>query len=128
MKFPARLCRGMVLAAIMWLCIVPFHICYAQTPTTQPHKVDLPGTLEAFEQTDLCAKVSGYLSEVRVDIGDHVKTGDLLANIDVPELQNDLTEAISLHAAREKSLEAALEQCATVRAGAAHAALPSTPR
>jgi len=87
------------------LCIP--RICHAQSPTTQPHKVEVPGTLEAFEQTDLCTKVSGYLSDVRVDIGDHVKAGDLLATIDVPELQNDLAEAIALHAARQRSLEAA---------------------
>src|SRR5882724_8743435 len=40
-------------------------------------------TLEAFEEADLFAKVSGYLSDVRVDIGDHVKAGQVLAVIDV---------------------------------------------
>ena len=43
-------------------------------------------TLEAFEEADLFAKVSGYLSDVRVDIGDHVKAGQVLAVIDVPEM------------------------------------------
>src|SRR4051794_28404209 len=38
-------------------------------------------TLEAFEEADLFAKVSGYLSDVRVDIGDHVKAGQVLAVI-----------------------------------------------
>lgn len=102
-----RVGRSILVTGILLFCFAPLRTSNAQIPTTQPHKVDLPGTLEAFEQTDLCAKVAGYLSEVRVDIGDHVKAGDLLANIDVPELQNDLTEAISLHAARQKSLEAA---------------------
>jgi hypothetical protein len=36
-------------------------------------------TPEAFEEIDLFAKVSGYLSEVRVDIGNHVKSGQILA-------------------------------------------------
>src|SRR5258708_3395425 len=41
-------------------------------------------SLEAFEEADLFAKVSGYLSGVRVDIGDHVKAAPVLAVIDVP--------------------------------------------
>src|SRR2546430_16316885 len=40
-------------------------------------------TLEAFEEADLFAKVSGYLSDVRVDIGDHVKAGQMVAVVDV---------------------------------------------
>src|SRR6266446_4582491 len=47
-------------------------------------------TLEAFEEADLFAKVSGYLSDVRVDIGDHVKAGQVLAVIDVPEMKQEL--------------------------------------
>ena len=56
-----------------------------------PHRATLVqrlktnATLEAFEETDLFAKVSGYLSDVRVDIGDHVKAGQVLAVISVPE-------------------------------------------
>jgi multidrug efflux pump subunit AcrA (membrane-fusion protein) len=45
-------------------------------------------TLEAFEEADLFAKVSGYLKDVRVDIGDHVKQGQVLATVDVPEMRN----------------------------------------
>src|SRR5882672_8700518 len=50
-------------------------------------------TLEAFEETDLFANVSGYLSDVRVDIGDHVKAGQVLAVIAVPEMKDELAEA-----------------------------------
>src|SRR3989304_650035 len=46
--------------------------------------LDVPATMEAYEQADLYAKTSGYISEVRVDIGDRVKAGDVLAVIDVP--------------------------------------------
>ena len=51
---------------------------------TVAQRLQTNATLEAFEETDLFAKVSGYLSEVRVDIGDHVKAGQVLAVIDVP--------------------------------------------
>jgi len=55
-------------------------------------RLETNATLEAFEDTDLFAKVSGYLSDVRVDIGDHVKAGQVLAVIDIPELEHQLAE------------------------------------
>ena len=54
---------------------------------TVAQRLQTNATLEAFEETDLFAKVSGYLSDVRVDIGDHVKAGQVLAVIDVPEMK-----------------------------------------
>ena len=61
--------------------------------------LDVPATMEAYEQADLYAKASGYISEVRVDIGDRVKAGDVLAVIDVPEMVKELAETQALHAA-----------------------------
>jgi multidrug efflux pump subunit AcrA (membrane-fusion protein) len=67
-------------------------------------------TLEAFEEAELFAKVSGYLSDVRVDIGDHVKSGQLLAIVDVPEMDQELAEAIAQLESQRRSLEAAQRQ------------------
>src|SRR5580693_3697447 len=39
------------------------------------------------------AKVSGYVSMIRVDIGDRVKQGELLATLEVPELQDSINKA-----------------------------------
>ena len=64
-------------------------------------------TLEAFEETDLFAKVSGYLSDVRVDIGDHVKAGQVLAVIDIPEMEQELAEAKAQLESKQSSLESA---------------------
>ncbi len=61
--------------------------------------LSVPATMEAYEQADLYAKASGYVSEVRVDIGERVKAGDVLAVIDVPEVEKELAEAQALHAA-----------------------------
>ena len=62
--------------------------------------VSLPGTTLAFEQADIYARASGYVLKRNVDIGDHVKTGQLLAEITAPEvdyqvaqLQNSLQQA-----------------------------------
>src|SRR5467141_2249044 len=67
-------------------------------------------TLEAFEETDLFAKVSGYLSDVRVDIGDHVKAGQVLAVIDVPEMEQELAEDKAQLESKQSSLESARRQ------------------
>ena len=62
--------------------------------------VSLPGTTLAFEQADIYARASGYVLKRNVDIGDHVKAGQLLAEITAPEvdyqvaqLQNSLQQA-----------------------------------
>src|SRR4029077_3966597 len=54
--------------------------------------VEQPGRVEAFEQTPLFAKISGYVKEVRVEIGSRVRKGDVLAELDVPEMVEDLTQ------------------------------------
>jgi multidrug resistance efflux pump len=47
------------------------------------------------------AKVSGYVSMIKVDIGDRVKQGDLLATLEIPELQDNINKAkASLSATR----------------------------
>src|SRR6202165_5445606 len=77
---------------------------------TVAQRLQTNATLAAFEEADLFAKVSGYLSEVRVDIGDHVKAGQILAVIDVPEMEKELAEAEAQLDARQKSLETARRQ------------------
>ena len=67
--------------------------------TVQPTKGGLarvasePGSAHSFESAELYAKVSGYLEKLYVDIGSRVKQGDLLAEIDVPELTKDVESA-----------------------------------
>jgi RND family efflux transporter MFP subunit len=70
-------------------------------------RLDVPATMEAYEQADLYAKASGYISEMRVDIGDAVKAGDVLAVLDVPEMLKELAEAESLHAAAVAGVQTA---------------------
>jgi HlyD family secretion protein len=54
-----------------------------------------PGSAHSFESAELYAKISGFLKELHVDIGSRVKRGDLLAEIDVPELAEDLESAVA---------------------------------
>ena len=46
----------------------------------------LPGNVQAWHEATLYARTSGYIKRWLVDIGSHVKAGDLLAQIETPEL------------------------------------------
>jgi RND family efflux transporter MFP subunit len=56
-------------------------------------KLLLQGEARAFSSVTLYAKVSGYLREVKVDKGDHVKAGQVLATIEAPELDKQIASA-----------------------------------
>jgi RND family efflux transporter MFP subunit len=55
--------------------------------------LDLPGRLEAYIQAPIYARVPGYLKSWKHDIGASVKAGDLLAEIDTPDLDQQLMQA-----------------------------------
>jgi RND family efflux transporter MFP subunit len=54
--------------------------------------VRLPGSMRANQQATLYSKVAGYLKTITVDKGDRVQAGQALGEIEVPELQADLTK------------------------------------
>lgn len=55
--------------------------------------IDLPGDVVGFYEAALHAKVTGYLESISVDKGDYVKKGQVLAEIQVPELHSNLARA-----------------------------------
>ena len=55
--------------------------------------LDLPGRLEAYIRAPIYARVPGYLKSWKHDIGSKVKAGDVLAEIDAPDLDQQLTQA-----------------------------------
>lgn len=64
------------------------------------NELTVPAEFHPYLQVDLHAKVSGYVEQINVDIGDRVKAGQLLAKLEVPELKNELDRAT---AAEEKA-------------------------
>jgi len=54
--------------------------------------ISLPGEVRPLYEVTLFAKVDGYLDKLTVDKGDSVKAGDLIADIDVPELRANLVK------------------------------------
>jgi RND family efflux transporter MFP subunit len=55
--------------------------------------VELPGTIQALHESAVYARVGGYVKTWTADIGNVVKTGDILAEIDAPELAQQVTQA-----------------------------------
>lgn len=77
------------------LCLVSAGTVSAATPavkTTSPREAELrkttsqPASVRAYYEAELHAKVAGYASEPKVDIGDTVKAGDVLLVVQVPEM------------------------------------------
>ncbi|HVO05208.1 MAG TPA: efflux RND transporter periplasmic adaptor subunit [Burkholderiaceae bacterium] len=74
--------------------------------TTQPQRsgggdrLSLPGTLQGNVQAPIAARASGYLKRWTKDIGSRVERGELLAEIETPEIDQQLSQAI---AAREQA-------------------------
>ncbi len=65
----------------------------APTSVTNNAVLDLPGRLEAYIQAPIYARVPGYLKSWKHDIGDKVKAGGVLAEIDTPDLDQQLMQA-----------------------------------
>jgi RND family efflux transporter MFP subunit len=55
--------------------------------------IDLPGRLEAYNRAPIFARVSGYLKNWKADIGARVKAGDVIAEIEAPDLDQQLLQA-----------------------------------
>ena len=80
---------------------------YATVTHAEPAKTDqtisLPGTLLGQIEAPISSRASGYLVRWTKDIGSSVKKGELLAEIDSPEIQQQLAQAV---AARQQSVSA----------------------
>jgi RND family efflux transporter MFP subunit len=68
--------------------------------------VTLPATTSAFEAANIFARATGYIATRKVDIGDHVKSGQLLAEVTAPELDHQIAQ----NEANLVQLQAALQQ------------------
>ena len=99
----------LIVAGALW----KMHRAHAETgrahgtppvPTVAVAKVDredlykeviVPAEFRPYEEVELQAKVSGFLRQMNVDIGDRVRAGQLVATLEVPELKDDLDRAIA---------------------------------
>jgi RND family efflux transporter MFP subunit len=67
------------------------------------NSLTISGEFKPFQEVDVHAKVAGYIRTIYVDVGDHVKTGQTLAVLEIPELQAELAGAdAAVRRAREE--------------------------
>jgi RND family efflux transporter MFP subunit len=83
----------------------------------------IAGEFKAFQDVDVHAKVAGYIRKIHVDVGDHVKAGQTIAVLEVPELAAQLTGAEAAVRAAEQQINRA--QGDVQRAKSSHAAAHS---
>jgi RND family efflux transporter MFP subunit len=76
------------------------------TPVTRGNlasTLTVAGQFQPYQEVELHAKVSGYIRKINVDIGDHVHSGEVIATLEVPELNAQV--AASLAAIRHNQAE-----------------------
>jgi RND family efflux transporter MFP subunit len=77
-------------------------------PGAVKNEVVLPGNIQAFTDAPIYARASGYLKQWNVDIGGHVKVGQVLAQIEAPELDQQVRQAKATIQQTQASLDQAI--------------------
>jgi RND family efflux transporter MFP subunit len=77
-------------------------------PGVVKDEVVLPGNIQAFTDSPIYARSSGYLKQWNVDIGGHVKAGEVLATIEAPELDQQVRQAKATIQQTQASLDQAI--------------------
>jgi RND family efflux transporter MFP subunit len=137
MSFEAKRKRRLLMASAMVCVPLALASCTRGGAQVDPHVAEAPtvavatvsradmstglvltAEFEPFQEVDVMAKVSGYIREIKVDIGDRVREGQLLATLEIPEMQDDLKRAEA--AIEEANAELAAAHDELRRAESAH--------
>ena len=98
--FAIRLGERRALAKETEVLAVPNVVVIQPKAEAAQQDLILPSTLEAYTESPIYARTSGYLAHWYKDIGSHVEKGQLLADIDTPEVDQELLQA---RAARDQA-------------------------
>jgi RND family efflux transporter MFP subunit len=85
--------EGRALAEQTERMAVPFVSVIHAIPVNSDSEMVLPGTLKPYIESPIYARTNGYLKVWYKDIGSHVAKGELLAEIDTPEIDQELAQA-----------------------------------
>lgn len=83
----------------------PVVIASEVKPAPAKDSIDLPGDLQSIIEAPVFARADGYLKTRYVDIGDHVKTGQPMADLETPELDQQISQARATLAQAQASLK-----------------------
>jgi membrane fusion protein, multidrug efflux system len=86
---------------------VPSVIVIQPKPETSQQELILPSTLQAYTESPIYARTNGYLASWRKDIGSRVRKGELLADIETPEIDQELMQARAARTQAEAQLSLA---------------------
>jgi RND family efflux transporter MFP subunit len=100
---------------------IPSAVIAPVTRGTITHTLNLAGQFQPYQVVDVHAKVSGYIRHIYVDIGDKVRQGEVLAVLEVPELDAQLKGTVSELAGSKDEITRAEHEVA--RAQSEHTAL-----
>jgi RND family efflux transporter MFP subunit len=89
----SRTAQNSSLRALTEAQALPIVAVVTPTDVANQQGLDLPGRLEAYIRAPIYARVPGYLKSWKYDIGSKVKAGDVLAEIDTPDLDQQLMQA-----------------------------------
>jgi RND family efflux transporter MFP subunit len=98
--------REELAAAIQDSARTPVSVIHPQ-PSAAQLNVTFPANLQGYIETPIYARTNGYIKRWLVDIGAHVKTGQLLAEIETPELDQQLRQAEAAQAQAQANLDLA---------------------
>src|SRR5689334_20740186 len=87
---PGRRCTW---AASVGLCAATRPAATTRAPSPRRARRARPGTLRPWQEVSMFARTSGYLKKYYVDISNCVEAGQLLAEIDTPETDQELRQA-----------------------------------
>ncbi len=87
------------------------------------NSLSVAGEFSPYQEVEIHAKVAGYIKKIHVDIGDHVRAGQVLADLEIPELGAQVQGADA--SVRHSQEEIARARNEVLRAEADHAALHS---
>ena len=88
-------------------------------PADLARELVLTAEFRPFQEIDLHAKVAGFLKKIMVDVGDRVQQGQMIAILEIPEMNDDLTRAAAAKRRSDAELQRARDELR--RAESAHA-------
>ena len=83
-------------------------------------QLEMAAEFRPYQEIKVHAKIAGFVKEILVDVGDHVRAGQLLATLEIPELAEDLDQALAAVSRNEAEVNRAREDLR--RAESAHEA------